>query len=96
MTYASETWPLTEDGVCRTQVAQRAVERTMLGISLRDRVQVVEISEVEMGGPRREKGRGPMDLRGRCVETTNGSPKCGQITCEMATILQVDIKKVAG
>ena len=43
MTYAAETWTLTAGLVHRFKVAQRAMERAMLGISLRDRLRNEEI-----------------------------------------------------
>ncbi|XP_063547113.1 uncharacterized protein LOC134754708, partial [Cydia strobilella] len=38
MTYGSETWALTMGLIRRLKVTQRAMERAMLGVSLRDRV----------------------------------------------------------
>ncbi|XP_013144778.1 PREDICTED: uncharacterized protein LOC106108224 [Papilio polytes] len=38
MTYGTETWPLTAGNIRRLKVTQRAMERAMLGVSLRDRV----------------------------------------------------------
>lgn len=38
MTYACETWPLTVGMIHKLKVTQRNMERSMLGISLRDRV----------------------------------------------------------
>jgi hypothetical protein len=38
MTYRVETWKLTARLVNMFKVAERAMERTMLGVSLRDRV----------------------------------------------------------
>lgn len=38
MTYGAETLTLTKKAICKIRVAQRAMERAMLGISLRDRV----------------------------------------------------------
>lgn len=43
MTYGTETWPLTMGRLRRLKVTQRAMERAMLGISLRDRVRNDEI-----------------------------------------------------
>ena len=43
MTYGSETWNLTKQTVHQLQVAQRAMERAILGISLLDHVPNVEI-----------------------------------------------------
>ncbi|XP_062528975.1 citron rho-interacting kinase isoform X4 [Bombyx mori] len=43
MTYGSETWCFTRDLFRRLKVAQRAMERAMLGISLRDRIRNEEI-----------------------------------------------------
>ena len=43
MTYGSETWSLTTGLVKKLKVAQRAMERAMLGISLRDRIRNEEI-----------------------------------------------------
>ncbi|CAH2244465.1 jg15944 [Pararge aegeria aegeria] len=37
MTYGAETWTLTVDLIHKFKVAQRAMKRAMLGISLRDR-----------------------------------------------------------
>jgi hypothetical protein len=37
MTYEAETWTLTARLVHKLKVVQRALERTMLGVSLRDR-----------------------------------------------------------
>ena len=37
ITYGSETWTLTKESITKLQVAQRAMERQMLRISLRDR-----------------------------------------------------------
>ncbi|CAH2264885.1 jg5709 [Pararge aegeria aegeria] len=36
MTYGSETWSLTMGLIRRNRVTQRAMERAMLGVSLRD------------------------------------------------------------
>ncbi|CAH2266632.1 jg19819 [Pararge aegeria aegeria] len=41
--YGSETWSLTMDLIRRLRVTQRAMERAMLGVSLRDRIRNVEI-----------------------------------------------------
>jgi hypothetical protein len=38
MTYGTETWPLTMGLIRRLNVTQRAMERAMLGVSLRDRI----------------------------------------------------------
>ncbi|KAG7307782.1 hypothetical protein JYU34_006375 [Plutella xylostella] len=43
LTYGAETWTLTKTGMHKIKVAQRAMERTMLGISLVDRIPNVEI-----------------------------------------------------
>ena len=43
MTYACETWTLTAGLVHRLKVAQRAMERSMLGISLRDKIRNQDI-----------------------------------------------------
>ncbi|CAH2244308.1 jg19672 [Pararge aegeria aegeria] len=43
MTYGAETWPLTKKVVHRLKVAQRAMERAMLGLSLFDRIPNIEI-----------------------------------------------------
>lgn len=43
MTYGAETWTLTQKTVHKMRVAQRAMERTMLGIRLQDRVRNTEI-----------------------------------------------------
>jgi hypothetical protein len=43
ITYAAETWSLTKQIIHRLQVTQRAMERAMLGISLRDHIPNVEI-----------------------------------------------------
>ncbi|CAG9123735.1 unnamed protein product [Plutella xylostella] len=43
LTYGAETWTLTKETVHRIRVAQRAMERAMLGISLRDRIPNVVI-----------------------------------------------------
>lgn len=43
MTYGSETWSLTMGLIRRLKVTQRAMERAMLGVSLRDRIRNEEI-----------------------------------------------------
>ncbi|CAH2218499.1 jg3196 [Pararge aegeria aegeria] len=43
MTYGAETWKLTVDLIHKFKVAQRAMERAMLGVSLRDRIRNDEI-----------------------------------------------------
>ncbi|CAH2217759.1 jg25722 [Pararge aegeria aegeria] len=43
MTYGSETWSLTMGLIRRLRVTQRAMERAMLGVSLRDQFRNVEI-----------------------------------------------------
>jgi hypothetical protein len=43
MTYGTETWPLTMGLIRRLSVTQRAMERAMLGVSLRDRIKNDEI-----------------------------------------------------
>ncbi|XP_072938827.1 uncharacterized protein [Epargyreus clarus] len=43
MTYGAETWSFTVSLIRRLKVAQRAMERAMLGISLRDRIRNEEI-----------------------------------------------------
>ncbi|CAH2229251.1 jg18827 [Pararge aegeria aegeria] len=43
MTYGAETWTLTVDLIHKFKVAQRAMERAMLGVSLRDRIRNDEI-----------------------------------------------------
>ncbi|CAH2244748.1 jg24430 [Pararge aegeria aegeria] len=42
MTYGSETWSLTMGLIRRLRVTQRAMEKAMLGVSLRDRIRNVE------------------------------------------------------
>ncbi|KAI8427201.1 hypothetical protein MSG28_014804 [Choristoneura fumiferana] len=43
MTYGAETWSLTVGLLERLKVTQRAMERAMLGVSLRDRIRNTEI-----------------------------------------------------
>jgi hypothetical protein len=43
MTYGTETWPLTLGLIRRLNVIQRAIERAMLGVSLRDQIRNDEI-----------------------------------------------------
>ncbi|CAH2216950.1 jg22327 [Pararge aegeria aegeria] len=43
MTFGSETWSLTMGLIRRLRVSQRAMERAMLGVSLRDRIRNEEI-----------------------------------------------------
>jgi hypothetical protein len=43
MTYGTETWPLAMGLIRRLNVTQRAMERAMLGVSLRDRIRNDEI-----------------------------------------------------
>jgi hypothetical protein len=43
MTYRTETWPLTMGLIRRLNVTQRAIERAMLGVSLRDGIRNDEI-----------------------------------------------------
>jgi hypothetical protein len=43
MTYGTETWPLTMGLIRRLNVTQKAMERAMLGVSLRDRIRNDEI-----------------------------------------------------
>ncbi|CAH2238635.1 jg5381 [Pararge aegeria aegeria] len=43
MTYGSEKWLITMGLIRRLRVNQRAMERAMLGVSLRDRIKNVEI-----------------------------------------------------
>jgi hypothetical protein len=43
MTHGTETWPLTMGLIRRLNVTQRALERAMLGVSLRDRIRNDEI-----------------------------------------------------
>ncbi|CAH0401258.1 unnamed protein product [Chilo suppressalis] len=43
MTYGAETWSLTMGLIRRLQIAQRAIERAMLGVPLRDRIRNEEI-----------------------------------------------------
>ncbi|CAH2235122.1 jg16115 [Pararge aegeria aegeria] len=43
MTYGSETWSLAMGLIRRLRVTQRAMERAMLRVSLRDRIRNVEI-----------------------------------------------------
>jgi hypothetical protein len=43
MTYGTETWPLTMGLIRRLNVTQRAMERAMLGVSLRDWIRNDEI-----------------------------------------------------
>ncbi|CAH2229599.1 jg27431 [Pararge aegeria aegeria] len=43
MTYGAETWTLTVDLLNKFKDAQRAMERAMLGVSLRDRIRNNEI-----------------------------------------------------
>nr|XP_026485065.1 uncharacterized protein LOC113392732 [Vanessa tameamea] len=43
MTYSSETWSFTMGLIRRLKVTQRAMERSMLGVSLRDRIRNEEI-----------------------------------------------------
>lgn len=45
MTYAAETWTMTRGIAEQLHVAQRAMERSMLGISLRDRVRNTRIRQ---------------------------------------------------
>ncbi|CAH2222158.1 jg26044 [Pararge aegeria aegeria] len=41
MTYGIETWPLTMGLIRRLRVTQRAMERAMLGVSLRDQIEEI-------------------------------------------------------
>jgi hypothetical protein len=43
MTYGTETWPLTMGLIRRLNVTQRAMERAMLEVSLRDRIRNDEV-----------------------------------------------------
>ncbi|CAH2226578.1 jg22340, partial [Pararge aegeria aegeria] len=43
MSYGAETWTLTVDLIHKFKVAQRAMERAMFGVSLRDRIRNDEI-----------------------------------------------------
>ena len=43
MAYGCETWTLTKETIRKMRVAQRAMERAMLGVSLRDRIRNTEI-----------------------------------------------------
>ncbi|CAH2238816.1 jg6167 [Pararge aegeria aegeria] len=43
MTYGTETWPPTTGLIRRLRVTQRAMERAMLGVSLRDEIRNEEI-----------------------------------------------------
>ncbi|CAH2245134.1 jg2388 [Pararge aegeria aegeria] len=43
MTYGSETWSLTMGLIRRLRVTQRAMERAMLGVSLREQIRNEEI-----------------------------------------------------
>ncbi|CAH2235755.1 jg7613 [Pararge aegeria aegeria] len=43
MTYGTETWPLTMGHIRRLRVTQRAMERAMLEVSLRDQIRNEEI-----------------------------------------------------
>ncbi|CAH2230469.1 jg23194 [Pararge aegeria aegeria] len=43
MTYGTETWPLTVGLIRRLRVTQRAMERSTLGVSLRDQIRNEEI-----------------------------------------------------
>ncbi|KAJ2938424.1 hypothetical protein O0L34_g12865 [Tuta absoluta] len=43
LTYGAETWTLTRESLHKIKVAQRAMERSMLGIKLQDRVRNEEI-----------------------------------------------------
>ncbi len=45
MTYSTETWSLTSGLLAKLSVAQRAMERAMLGVSLRDKIRNVEIRQ---------------------------------------------------
>ncbi|CAH2097257.1 unnamed protein product [Euphydryas editha] len=45
LTYGAETWTLTKGLVHRFKVAQRAMERAMLGVSLKDRIRNETIRE---------------------------------------------------
>ncbi|CAG9136768.1 unnamed protein product [Plutella xylostella] len=51
LTYGAETWTLTRTCMHKIKVAQRAMERTMLGISLVDRIPNVEIDDPEGAEP---------------------------------------------
>ncbi|KAI8423950.1 hypothetical protein MSG28_002620 [Choristoneura fumiferana] len=52
MTYGSETWALTMGLMRKLQVTQRAMERSMLGVSLRDRIRNDDIrSRTKVVGP---------------------------------------------
>ncbi|CAH2237722.1 jg13474 [Pararge aegeria aegeria] len=43
MTYGSETWSLTMGLIRRLRITQRAMERAMLGVPLRDQIRNEEI-----------------------------------------------------
>ena len=45
LTYACETWTLTVETIHRLKVAQRSMERAMLGISLRDRIKNEDVRQ---------------------------------------------------
>lgn len=46
LTYGAQTWTFTKQTVTKLQVTQRAMERSMLGISLRDRIRNEEIRQI--------------------------------------------------
>ncbi|KAJ8736779.1 hypothetical protein PYW07_000050 [Mythimna separata] len=46
MTYGSETWSLTIGLIRRLKVTQRAMERAMLGVSLRDHIRNEDIRKI--------------------------------------------------
>ncbi|KAI8438863.1 hypothetical protein MSG28_011207 [Choristoneura fumiferana] len=62
MTYGSETWALTMGLMRKLKVTQRAMERAMLGVSLRDRIRnddirISRVSSEARGGGVRSAGR---------------------------------------
>ncbi|CAH2248728.1 jg17521 [Pararge aegeria aegeria] len=58
MTYGAETWTLIARLIHKLQVAQRAMVRAMLGISLRDKIrnEVVDRGPMDVGDERSSSG----------------------------------------
>ncbi|CAH2226326.1 jg18032 [Pararge aegeria aegeria] len=90
MTYGSETWTLTMGLIRRLRVTQRAIERAMLGVSLRDQIRNKEIrsrarvtdiaqlvAKLKWWGARCSENRWTLGFQGVGVVPRNGKRSVG-------------------
>ncbi|CAG4942460.1 unnamed protein product [Parnassius apollo] len=96
MTYGSETWSFTAGRMRTLKVAQRAMERAMLGVSLRDRLRNEDIrSKTRLTDIAQRINYVLISVPYKYVRGCNRRMGAGQIG-GIATLLDIDFENAAG